>query len=148
MNQTPTIGFILRRAANFTAGEFYPSQSVYNGESRFPSLTSPVISNITSKYTSSPEDIPTFSPTAPVPDLYYSSPIKGVERDLEESRTVTDTIKGVKSLEQAGPAPVKLFEQEQPGVSKKPAVDLDRLTDQVFQKLERKIIIEKERRGW
>jgi hypothetical protein len=112
------------------------------------SLTSPVISNITRKHTSSPGDIHGFSPTVPVPDLYYSGPMSGVGSNLEESRTVTGVVKGVKSLEQAAPPPVKFFGQDQPGDSKKTALDLDRLTDQVFKKLERKIIIEKERRGW
>jgi hypothetical protein len=112
------------------------------------SLTSPVMNNITRKETSIPGDIHRFSPTAPVPDLYYSSPMKGMGSDVEESRAVTGPIKGVKSLEESALAPAKIFGQEQAGVSKKPAVDLDQLTDQVFRKLERKIIIEKERRGW
>jgi hypothetical protein len=113
-----------------------------------PSLTSPVISNITRKYTSTPGDIHGFFPTAPDPDLYYSAPMKGVGSNLEESRTVTGSIKGIKSLEEAAPAPAKIFGPEHAGGSKKPEVDLDRLTDQVFRKLERKITIEKERRGW
>jgi hypothetical protein len=142
-----------------TLNTFVYTNPGFPGETRFPgemshpvvfqqSLTSSVINNITRKYTASPEDIHRLFPTAPVPDLYYSNPMKGVGSHLEESRTVTTASKSLKNLEETGPAPVKPFGQDQAGAFKKAAVDMDRLTDQVFRKLERKITIEKERRGW
>lgn len=89
-------------------------------------------------------------------DLHYFNPLKKVEKDLEKLAAVTGS-KAVKDLENVmdlkkSPAPDGEFpgryHHDTHSTVQKPGIDVERLTDQVYRVLERKLRIEKERRGW
>lgn len=129
-----------------------------------PSLTYPGISNISHIYHGSksvseaarqpgPENTHRLFPAKLDSDLHYfnplmsgvsdlKKPVTGLGKNLEEVELSDSNFKG-KSTAVKEPS---LHDPSE--ISKKPKIDLGQLTDQVYHMLERKIRIEKERRGW
>jgi hypothetical protein len=134
-----------------------------------PSLTYPGIGNISHIYRESksvseaarqpgPENTHRLFPTKGSTDLYYFAPLNLLKREVSDlKKPVTSLGKNLEEVEltdsnfKGKSTAVKepsLSLHDPSEISKKPKIDLGQLTDQVYHMLERKIRIEKERRGW
>jgi hypothetical protein len=96
--------------------------------------------------TSSPQP---FFPAKPAPDFYYFNPLKGAagvsnQTPVREGKNL-ETIAGLKEKSAPGQ---ESYTHDPTHTPQKMNVDLPQLTDQVYRMLERKIKIEKERRGF
>jgi len=132
-----------------------------------PSLTYPGIGNISHIYRESksiseaarqpgPENTHRLFPTKGFTDFFYFNPLNPSQREVTDLEKPDNGLgKNLKEVELSDSnfkrksTAVKEPSLHDPSeISQKPTIDLDRLTDQVYRMMERKIRIEKERRGW